>query len=63
MHRLIGVNNVKKVITVIIVVIFATLLLPLAIVYLMGAGNEAIPSPSESEAVSVIQDNAAEQQE
>lgn len=56
-------NNVKKVLAVIMIVVFAMLLLPLAIVYLMGTGNDAIPSPSDSEAVSVMQDEVSEPQE
>lgn len=49
----------KKVLAVIMIVVFATLLLPLAIVYLMGSGGDAVPSPSESEAVSVMADDTA----
>ena len=34
--------TLKKVIAVIMIVVFATLLLPLAIVYLMGAGGDTV---------------------
>ncbi len=56
-------NNVKKVISVIIIVIFATLLLPLAIVYLMGTGSNELPEPVGSEAVNVMNDETTLQQQ
>lgn len=43
----------KKVIAVILMVIFITLLLPLAVVYLMGAGGETMQDKIEGAAVSV----------
>lgn len=43
----------KKVIAVILIVVFVTLLLPLAIVYLMGAGGETVQDKIEGAAVSV----------
>lgn len=43
----------KKVIAVILIVVFVTLLLPLAVVYLMGAGGETVQDKIEGAAVSV----------
>ncbi len=45
--------TLKKVIAVIMIVVFATLLLPLAIVYLMGAGGDTVQDKIEGAAVSV----------
>ncbi len=52
-NKINGVMTLKKVIAVIMIVVFATLLLPLAIVYLMGAGGDTVQDKIEGAAVSV----------
>lgn len=54
---------VKKVLAVIMIVVFATLLLPLAIVYLMGTGSNKLPEPVGNEAINVMNDETISQQQ